>query len=83
MKELIELKKFGEKANAMLNVSIGGTCPQILKLILLRDMVNFTINEIRQTGSNKSYKESGEFIKEFLKDVRVEVKNDKKIQNTI
>lgn len=77
MKEIIELKKFGEKANAMLNVSMGGSCPQILKLILLREMVNFTINQIRQTGSQESYEEAELFIQKFLNDVRVEVKQTK------
>jgi len=77
MNELDDLEKYAEKANAMLQVSIGGDCPQILKLILLRDMVNITLNEIKQTGTEKSFKEAEEFINNFLKEIKLELKQVK------
>lgn len=74
MDELDDLEKYGKKANAMLQVSIGGDCPQVFKLILLRDMVNITLNELKKTGTAKSFREVEIFIDNFLKEIKVELK---------
>ena len=60
-----ELKKYGQKINAMMIESTRGDCPQVFKILLMKVIVDFSCDNFKKKNK-KDYKEAQKLIEKFV-----------------
>ena len=72
-----DLFKFGEKANAIIDCSLNGVCPQVLKLIMLRKMAERILKLVESTNKvdgEKKMKEAEKLVEGIMNNITCDSK---------